>query len=100
MRSPNSSSELALENLRMAVGVNGEIEVGQLGAIGRGFDGALQFVEATPCQRRGLGRLLGALGSVALLRSSPAATTSRGAHQMVPSNIGRGAESGHAAVEV
>ena len=49
--------ELALEDLRMPVGMDGEIEIGQLGALGRGGDRALQFVARGLVTRRGVGRL-------------------------------------------
>ncbi len=84
--------KLALENLRMAVGVNGEIEVGQLGAVGRGFDGALQFVKRGLVTRRRLGRLLGVVRSGALLRLVGRGGASRAQDQRAV-ELGLGAES-------
>ncbi len=91
--------ELALEDLRMAVGVKGEIEIGQLGAIGRGFDRPLQFVKRRSC-RAGRPR------PAARAFSASAPLPPRWRHVTVAARtidgaveLGLGAEPGHAAVE-
>ena len=93
-----SEGQLALENLRMTLGVDGEVEIGKLGAVGRRLERALQLVEQALVARHDPRWLIVFLSIC--FRIVPAVGGNiRGAHDDGAVIGGRGAEPGHAAIE-